>query len=141
MRDATLKCAATVFAFHEGYIRFVAYTQKTSNLRWRFCYFFGLMMGKMNGIKSIRKSCIIVSQNQKENCAKFVWPFQNTGIPRLVRFQLVRFSIQCGLQTALNSTKFRFSAVFYQKISKKIFFFKFGSKKTISDTSNCQKLH
>ena len=35
------------------------------------------MMGKMKGKKSVRKSCIIVSQNQEENCAKFVWPFQN----------------------------------------------------------------
>ena len=41
--------------------------------------------------------------------------YLNTGIPRLVRFQLVRFSIQCGLQTALNSAIFRFSAVFFQK--------------------------
>ena len=37
-----------------------------------------------------------------------------TGIPWLVRFQLVRFLIQCGLQTTLNIAIFQLSAVLEQ---------------------------
>jgi hypothetical protein len=37
---------------------------------------------------------------------------ENTGIPWLVRFQLVQSQVQCGLQIALNKAISRFSAVF-----------------------------
>ena len=48
---------------------------------------------------------------------------EGTGIPQLVRFQLVRSPIQCGLQTALNSAIPRFTAGFFQKNSKNLLFF------------------
>ena len=50
-------------------------------------------------------------------------------------YRLVRSPIQCGLQTALNSAIPRFSAVFFQKTSQKIYFFQKISKKKKNLTS------
>ena len=51
----------------------------------------------------------------------------STGIPQLVRFQIVRSPVYCGFQTVLNSAKPRFSAVFSKQSPKK---FEFSKKKS-----------
>ena len=102
----------------DDFNQFHQFTIPINNKTSRNAHSFSTLNNEFQSISNIIHN-LLDCKNYRYLRAVFVY----TGVPRLVWFQLVRYSTQCSLQTAQNSTKFRFSAVLYQKISKKLFFF------------------
>ena len=112
----------------DDFNQFHQFTIPINNKTSRNAHSFSTLNNEFQSISNIIHN-LLDCKNYRYLRAVFVY----TGVPRLVRFQLVRYSIQCGLQTALNRAIPRFSAVFFKKKLPKMIFFskKFPKKKKI----------
>ena len=108
----------------DDFNQFHQFTIPINNKTSRNAHSFSTLNNEFQSISNIIHN-LLDCKNYRYLRAVFVY----TGVPRLVRFQLVRYSIQCGQQTALNRAIPRFSAVFFKKTSQKDFFFQKISKK------------